>query len=66
MMSDTPKLEYLTKVDIKNGIKIPPKGMATFIEPNTVPAISVYNNPAWVSINGSKAEMDNPASKITP
>jgi hypothetical protein len=41
MISDTPKLEYLTNVDIKNGIKIPPMGMATFIEPRTVPAMSL-------------------------
>ncbi len=60
---DVCKLAYREVRDRIKGSRIPPKGMANFISPITVPACSLKSNPAKVMMKGSIAERVTPARK---
>jgi len=57
---------YFDKTDIRKGIKIPPMGMAIFMIPSTVPAISLYITPPRVIRRGRRADMVMPVKNISP
>ena len=58
--SESSREAYLDMTERRNGMLIPPTGIASFIIPITVPDISLYMIPASVMISGKMAEMVPP------